>query len=266
MAGQIVVAVESSDRSSIEAILGATTWVELRKDRWIATYKTATEDDARQRVAELRRKQYSAVSGPPDEQRAVAWNKWNSPIAINESIDVCFPWAFSDAEIVIEIDPGAGFGRGDHPSTRLLLDQLTARISGSESVLDVGCGSGILAITAVQLGAKSALGIDVNAEGLVAAAANARRNRVAERTSFSNTDIGRLDAKFDVVLANIHYETLCELANELVNCLAPEGWLGLSGISRAQISRLSARFPAINFGDAYYLEDWNALIGSFKIE
>ena len=102
--------------------------------------------------------------------------------------------------------------------------------------------------------------------GRVAAAANARRNRVAERTSFSNTDIGRLDAKFDVVLANIHYETLCELANELVNCLAPEGWLGLSGISRAQISRLSARFPSINFGDAYYLEDWNALIGSFKIE
>ena len=153
----------------------------------------------------MRRKQYSAVSGPPDEQRAVAWNKWNSPIAINEAIDVCFPWAFSDAEIVIEIDPGAGFGRGDHPSTRLLLDQLTARISGSESVLDV-------------------------------------------------------------VLANIHYETLCELANELVNCLAPEGWLGLSGISRAQISRLSARFPSINFGDAYYLEDWNALIGSFKIE
>ena len=173
MAGQIVVAVESSDRSSIEAILGATTWVELRKDRWIATYKTATEDDARQRVAELRRKQYSAVSGPPDEQRAGAWNKWNSPIAINEAIDVCFPWAFSDAEIVIEIDPGAGFGRGDHPSTRLLLDQLTARISGSESVLDVGCGSGILAIAAVQLGAESALGIDVNEEGLVAAAANA---------------------------------------------------------------------------------------------
>ena len=113
MAGQIIVAVESSDRSSIEAILGATTWVELRKDRWIATYKTATEDDARQRVAELRRKQYSAVSGPPDEQRAVAWNKWNSPIAINEAIDVCFPSALSDSEIVIEIEIDLEIGDRD---------------------------------------------------------------------------------------------------------------------------------------------------------
>ena len=266
MTGQVVVAVDGASRAEIERILGATNWARLRSDRWVAVYETESEESARTMVAELRGAHHAAVAGPPDASRAVSWNKWNSPVPVGENAEVCFPWVFSDAEIVIEIDPGSGFGRGDHPSTRLLLNELASRISGGESVLDVGCGSGILAIAAVRFGASHAQGIDVNEGGLLAAKANARRNRVAENTSFSSTRLNEITGQFDVVVANIHDEILRELSDDLLARLAPEGWLGLSGVSPGQISRLSSSFPQVEFEEVKEMQDWNALIGRVNIE
>ena len=146
MTGQIVVAADSATLLDIERILGSGTWTFLRSDRWVANYQVESEEAARRLVAELRDNQHSAVAGPPDSGRAVAWNNWNRPTPVGRNAEVCFPWVPSNAEIVIEIDPGVGFGVGDHPSTRLLLEELALRVKGGESVLDVGCGSGVLAV------------------------------------------------------------------------------------------------------------------------
>jgi ribosomal protein L11 methyltransferase len=196
----------------------------------------------------------------------VGWHNRNQPTPVGERAVVCFPWVESEAEIVIEIDPGVGFGTGDHPSTRLLLEELASAIRGDESVLDVGCGSGVLAIASVRFGAVCAIGIDINGAGLVAAKANARRNRVADQTEFLPTGLKEISGKYDVVVANIHDDILRSMADDLVARVAADGWLGLSGVSPGQLSRLRAAFPQIIFEEPRRMDDWNALIGRRKIE
>ena len=130
----------------------------------------------------------------------------------------------------------------------------------------MGCGSGVLAIAAVCFGARDAFGIDINEEGLIAAEANARRNGVADKVQFSSVELSGVRRKYDVVLANIHDETLRRIADDLVARLAPSGWLGLSGVSPGQVSRLRSAFPNIDFEEVKEIAEWNALIGRVNIE
>jgi len=265
--GLVVVAADALSREDVEVLLGmAGEWKLLRPGRWVASYEVDGEDVARKLVVELRNAGHPAVAGPPDEARAIAWNKLNRPTPIGGRAEVCFPWIGSNAEIVIEIDPGVGFGTGGHPSTRLLLEELASAIKGNESVLDVGCGSGVLAIASVCFGAECAMGIDINAAGLVAAKTNACRNQIADQTEFSSMSLAEISGTYDVVVANIHDDVLREMAEDLVARLAPNGWLGLSGVSPAQLSRLRGAFPQITFGEPRKMGDWNALIGRRQIE
>tara|TARA_Y100000758_G_scaffold50681_1_gene32498 strand:+ start:1577 stop:2380 length:804 start_codon:yes stop_codon:yes gene_type:complete len=265
--GQVVVAADALSREDVEVLLGmAGEWKLLRPDRWVAKYEVDDENLSRALVAELRNAGHPAVAGPPDEARAVGWNNRNQPTPVGERGAVCFPWVRSDAEIVIEIDPGVGFGTGDHPSTRLLLDELASAIQGHESVLDVGCGSGVLAIASVRFGADFAIGIDVNTAGLIAANTNARRNRIENQTQFLSTPLAEISGDYDVVIANIHDDILRDMADDLVARVASDGWLGLSGVSPGQLSRLRAAFPQIIFEEPRKMDDWNALIGRRKIE
>lgn len=267
MTGQVVVAADAFSREDVEVLLGmAGEWKLLRPNRWVAIYEVDDENIGRALVAELRNAGHPAVAGPPDEARAVGWHNRNQPTPVGERAVVCFPWVESEAEIVIEIDPGVGFGTGDHPSTRLLLEELASAIRGDESVLDVGCGSGVLAIASVRFGAVCAIGIDINGAGLVAAKANARRNLVADQTEFLPTGLEEISGKYDVVVANIHDDILRSMADDLVARVAADGWLGLSGVSPGQLSRLRAAFPQIIFEEPRRMDDWNALIGRRKIE
>lgn len=131
-------------------------------------------------------------------------------------------------DIVLEIDPGRVFGHGGHPTTRLLLEDLERRISGGERVLDVGCGSGVLAVAAALLGAAHVAGIDIDPDAADVTAANATVNGVDVEASA--TPLAEVEGVYDVVLANIGAEVLRELAPDLQARVAPGGVLLLSGL------------------------------------
>jgi ribosomal protein L11 methyltransferase len=137
-------------------------------------------------------------------------------------------------EVVLALDPGMAFGTGLHPTTRLCLATLEAisdeRRLDDASVLDVGSGSGILAIAAVRLGASRALAVDTDPVAVEATAANARRNRVASRVTARQGSLPTGAGPFDAVVANLIAGLLVEMADELPRELRPGGTLIASGI------------------------------------
>jgi len=155
------------------------------------------------------------------------------PIRISEKLWIVPSWAKApDPQALnLVLDPGLAFGTGSHPTTRLCLQWLERTIRGGERVLDYGCGSGILAIAALRLGAREALGVDVDPLALVAARANAVRNRVDAR--FVNTETAP-DFQADLVAANILANPLILLAPLLAGYLSNGGHIALSGILKAQ--------------------------------
>lgn len=138
----------------------------------------------------------------------------------------------ADDEVVIDLDPGMAFGTGLHPTTRLCLEALEARADRGPlgRALDVGCGSGILSIAAVKLGATRALGVDIDPIAIEATAANARHNRVGKRVRAREGTIPSGEGSFDLVLANLIAGLLVELAANLAAELVPGGTLIASGI------------------------------------
>jgi ribosomal protein L11 methyltransferase len=139
--------------------------------------------------------------------------------------------------INIRLDPGLAFGTGSHPTTRLCLQWLEQTVRGGESVLDYGCGSGILAIAAMKLGAGRALGLDVDPAALDAARANCEANSV--HCDFTDA-AAPLDIKADIVVANILANPLRLLAPALARHTRPGGRLALAGILAAQAVELES--------------------------
>ena len=165
------------------------------------------------------------------------------PIRISDKLWIVPSWATApDPDAVnLVLDPGLAFGTGSHPSTRLCLQWLERTIHGGERVLDYGCGSGILAIAAQRLGASAALGVDVDPLALLAAQANAQRNRVDAR--FINTETAP-DFQADLVVANILANPLILLAPVLAGHTAQGGRIALSGILETQAQEVMAAYAS----------------------
>lgn len=164
-----------------------------------------------------------------------------NPIPISERLWIVPTWhAPSDpAAINIVLDPGLAFGTGSHPTTRLCLRWLDANIKGGESVLDYGCGSGILAIAALKLGAASAIGVDVDAQAVQASRDNAAANQVDAKFYLPDDcpELGRRESpkrQSDIVVANILTNPLKVLAPLLAAATRQGGSIVLSGILSEQ--------------------------------
>jgi ribosomal protein L11 methyltransferase len=171
----------------------------------------------------------------------------------------CEPPAAEDA-IVLRLDPGLAFGTGSHPSTRLVLAWLERTVRGGEKILDYGCGSGILSLAALRLGAGDAIAVDLDPLALEACSANARLNGVSIRVLLP--DALRMQG-FDLVVANILAGPLIALAPELAARARPGGRLALSGILASQVPELRAAFePFFALTAAQREDDWVLLEGS----
>ena len=163
------------------------------------------------------------------------------PIRISAKLWIVPSWATApDTEAInLVLDPGLAFGTGSHPSTRMCLLWLERTLRGGERVLDYGCGSGILAIAALRLGASAAHGVDVDPRAVVAAQANAERNQVDAR--FFNTETAP-DSQADLVVANILANPLIVLAPLLAAHSGKEGRIALSGILESQARGVIAAY------------------------
>ena len=237
----------------------------LGRGRWVSRVRVADDQTAREVVALLRADGHAAVLGPADEAQAIGWLNRNRCVAVGEHLAVCFPWAEADSPAVVEIDTGRAFGAGTHPSTRLLATWLSSKAAGGERVLDVGCGSGVLALVAGRLGAAQVVGIDIEPAAVAAAQANDRRNGLEATASFSTAAVGDTDlGTFDYVVANITANVLTDLAHEIAARVAPGGHLALSGISAAQASTVAAAYRphGIELANPIRLDDWISLAGS----
>ena len=161
------------------------------------------------------------------------------------------------SDIVVEIDPGRVFGHGGHPTTRLLLAELDARIRGGERVLDVGCGSGVLSVAAGLLGAGEVVGIDIDADAVPVTLDNAERNGVV--VTASTTRLAEVDDGYDLVLANIGADVLLELAPDLVT---RGRTLLLSGVLAERAEEVAAAYAGAGAVAIRELDGWVAIVVS----
>ena len=165
--------------------------------------------------------------------------------------------------IIVDLDPGLAFGTGTHPTTALCLTWLDAHPLQGKSIIDYGCGSGILAIAALKLGARHAQGVDIDPQALVASRDNAARNQVLDHLEVSLSDAALAPA--DVVLANILAGPLAELAPRLAALTRPGGHIVLSGVLTAQAESVhNAYSPWFEMEPAVFRDDWTRLSGVRK--
>lgn len=162
---------------------------------------------------------------------------------------------------LIELDPGLAFGTGTHPTTALCLEWLDSEALPGTFVIDYGCGSGVLAIAALKLGAAAALAIDIDPQALIATRENAARNDVAEHLTVALPDDAAA-RKGDILLANILAEPLLELAPAFAERVGAGGRVVLSGILQSQAAPVASRYAAwFDMRPAIVRADWALLHG-----
>ena len=161
--------------------------------------------------------------------------------------------------VVVRLDPGLAFGSGTHATTRLCLEALVATDLTSLSMLDFGCGSGILSIAALKLGAERATAIDFDHQARIATRQNALANRV-EDSLVIGAEIDRLSEQFDIVVANILATTLIDHAMSICDRLIPGGTLILSGILTPQMADVRRAFDdRVSFASPVCYDGWARL-------
>ncbi len=183
------------------------------------------------------------------------------PIRVSERLWIVPSWhqAPDPQAINLVLDPGMAFGTGSHPTTRLCLEWLERTVTRDVSLLDYGCGSGILAIAAAKLGADDVFGVDIDAQAVSAARSNAERNAVAARFDDSAKEI---KGQFDIVVANILSNPLKALAPAICSHVRAGGRLALSGILAEQTDELIACYaPYLALRVADTRDGWVCLAG-----
>jgi ribosomal protein L11 methyltransferase len=197
-----------------------------------------------------------------------AWREHAQVWRVGSNIVIVPPWLdvpsdVTTDDLVLLIDPGHAFGSASHETTRMCLEALVEFVKPGSVVADIGCGSGVLAIAAVRLGAREAIATDISPDAIIATIENAHRNEVADVVDVSTATIEELDSTtYDLVLANIGAATLCSMAQGLVQITKPDGMLVLSGLLAEQTETVTAALNQAGAVVDHVREDgeWRALV------
>ena len=169
----------------------------------------------------------AALSTVEEESWQDSWKRHWKPERVGKGLVVCPSWeAYTPApgQTVIRLDPGMAFGTGGHDSTRLCMELAEGLVKGGERVLDLGSGSGILAVTALLLGAEEALGVDVDEVAVRVAGENAALNGVGAAASFRRGDLAAgVEGRYHLIFANIVADIILRLIPDLPACWPPAG-------------------------------------------
>jgi ribosomal protein L11 methyltransferase len=242
----IVVATIEPGVAGVQALLtaagaGDVSVVDPGDRRRLVLASIADEWAAHRLVANLRRDGLVAVVRPDDGPRLNGWMNHTRPVTFGDRLSVSVAWSEHDRQDLpglVELGLG-GFGNGQHPTTRLLAEELIDRIAGGERVLDVGCGSGVLGLAAARLGAAHVVAVDIDAASVEATRHNAALNEMADRVHATAEPLTTLNSTFDVIVANVARAAIVELAPDLIRLVAPGGWLAVSGISPSQCDQVA---------------------------
>lgn len=201
---------------------------ELMQVRQILTRLKAQDPDGKYGRLELEMKDVD------EEDWSNAWKKYYHPVQVGEHLVVCPSWEAYDRQpddVVLTLNPGMAFGTGTHDTTRLCMELLEKYITPQDTVLDVGCGSGILAITAALLGANKIIGCDIDEVAVKVAGENAALNGVQDRIAFHQGDLtSQVEGSFQIICANIVADVIIRLSEDAGRYLAKDGIFITSGI------------------------------------
>lgn len=179
-----------------------------------------------------------------EEDWSTAWKKYYHPTKIGERLTVVPCWEeYSPApnEVVVTLDPGMAFGTGTHETTRLCMRQLEKVVMSGCQMLDIGTGSGILAVTALLLGAERAVGVDIDELAVKIAGENAELNGVREKLELHCGDLTeKVSGYYDVICANIVADVIIRLSKDVTQFLKPNGVLLCSGIIEERCEEVKA--------------------------
>lgn len=192
------------------------------------------------------------------------WKKYFHTLEIGEKLVIVPSWESYDNKSgrkELHIDPGAAFGTGTHATTSLCLEMLENYVEDGAQMLDIGCGSGILAVASVLLGAEKAVGVDIDAQSVKTAKENAEINGIAEKTEFLVGDLAeKVNGKYPIVCANIVADVVIRLFSDVKNYMAEDAVLIVSGIIDLRKDDVLAAAEKYGFtvAEEHYKENWCA--------
>lgn len=199
------------------------------------------------------------ISQLEDKDWERAWMDNFKPMQFGKRLWICPSWCdIPDPKAVnVMLDPGLAFGTGTHPTTALCLEWLDGLDLNGKTVIDFGCGSGILSLAALMLGAKEVIGIDIDPQALQASKANAERNGVDSRLSLYLPKDQPQDIQADILVANILAGPLRELSSVIKNLVSPNGKLALSGILDIQAESVADCYrDTFSIDEIIIKEEW----------
>ena len=180
------------------------------------------------------------------------WKQYFHPMPIGEKLLIRPVWIDdydADGRAVLDIEPGLAFGSGSHPTTRLCLETLERYVKNGDEVLDIGCGSGILSIATLLLGAKTALGVDIDSLAVKTAKENAKQNGFGDNrfTAVQGNLSDKVSGKFDIVVANIVADIIMEFNTEVGKFLKDDGVYITGGIIESREDEVLYSFSQNGF-------------------
>jgi ribosomal protein L11 methyltransferase len=200
------------------------------------------------------------------------WRRFFRPDRVTERLTVFPAWEPIPKHIedhLIKIEPGLAFGTGQHPTTRMCLEAMErVAVQGSWAMLDVGTGSGILAIYGAKLGASRVVALDVDPEAIRSAEGNIRLNHLSEAIELSMMPLEKMKDRFSLLTANLTLVVILQLFPHFSRCVDQGGWLILSGLLIDQAKEVEEHFPKYGFSEyeALHQAEWACIIARKKYE
>jgi ribosomal protein L11 methyltransferase len=199
-----------------------------------------------------------------------AWKEHFDPLRIGRHLVICPTWRTvetSESDILIHLDPGMAFGTGHHPTTRTCMEILERDTKPGDRILDVGCGSGILSVVAVKVGAASALGLEIDPVAARAGEENVRINGIGDKVQIVQGTLPSPLAEarsFDIVAANISAKVVTNLAQHLIDSVAIRGKLIAGGIIEPHVEDVTKALNAVgaSIDETFIDGDWVTLLAS----